>query len=221
MVNCQNHGQFLNLLILSHWKLNLTNICLRSSRSTTKSNIKQFFEIDLSSFTLINSGAVFESSGWAESKTVPCSYNWPELVGVIEQKKILNSFDKYCINVKSKVLKWRTFPLYMDIVFFLLRWGSSCIILCNIGTNLICIYISWKIGLHFLLCGEIWLLFVGSKIDALIPGIIKIVTLKSNWYYVYMYKCIYVYLYQLENRVTLCSTLSIRVTFWIMVMVCY
>ena len=64
----------------------------------------------------------------------------------------------------------------MDIVFFLLRWGSSCIILCNIGTNLICIYISWKIGLHFLLCGEIWLLFVGSKIDALIPGIIKIVT---------------------------------------------
>ena len=66
--------------------------------------------------------------------------------------------------------------LYMGIVFFLLRWGSSCIILCNIGTNLICIYISWKIGLHFLLCGEIWLLFVGSKIDALIPGIIKIVT---------------------------------------------
>ena len=43
------------------------------------------------------SGTVLESSGRADSKIVPGFDNWPRFVGVIEQNKILDSFDKYCI----------------------------------------------------------------------------------------------------------------------------
>ena len=42
-----------------------------------------------------------ESSGRADSKTVPGFDNWPRFVGVIEQNKISDSFDKYCIIQKE------------------------------------------------------------------------------------------------------------------------
>ena len=49
------------------------------------------------------SGAVLESSGWADSKNVPGFDNWPRFVGVIEQNKILNSLCHYCMsNIGSK-----------------------------------------------------------------------------------------------------------------------
>ena len=38
-----------------------------------------------------------ESSGQADSKTVPGFDNWPRFVGVIGQNKISNSLCHYCI----------------------------------------------------------------------------------------------------------------------------
>ena len=42
-------------------------------------------------------GGVLKTSGPADSKYTPGFENWPRFVGVIEQNKISDSFDKYCI----------------------------------------------------------------------------------------------------------------------------
>ena len=52
------------------------------------------------------SGTVLESSGWADSKTVPGFDKWPRFVGVIEQNKISNSLCHYC---KAKGIKQNTY----------------------------------------------------------------------------------------------------------------
>ena len=43
------------------------------------------------------SGTVLESSGRADSKTVPGFDNWPRFVGVIEQNKIQRTYEHDCI----------------------------------------------------------------------------------------------------------------------------
>ena len=43
-------------------------------------------------------GGVLESSGQADSKTVPGFDDWPRFEGVIEQNKISHSFCHYCTN---------------------------------------------------------------------------------------------------------------------------
>ena len=43
-------------------------------------------------------GGVLKRSGHADSKTVPGFYNWPRFEGVIEQNKISNYYENYCIN---------------------------------------------------------------------------------------------------------------------------
>ena len=41
-------------------------------------------------------GGVLKTSGPANFKPLPCFDNWPRFVGVTEQNKIMDSFDKYC-----------------------------------------------------------------------------------------------------------------------------
>ena len=43
-------------------------------------------------------GGVLKMSGPAVFKYVPGFDNWPRFVGVIEQNKISNSYDNYCIH---------------------------------------------------------------------------------------------------------------------------
>ena len=52
-------------------------------------------------------GGVLKTSGPADSKSVPGFNNWPRFVGVIEQKKISNSYENYCI--------WSSFSNDFDI----------------------------------------------------------------------------------------------------------
>ena len=74
-----------------------------------KSNGRHYLEMDQLSLTLIysaksssNSGGVLESSGQADSKTVPGFDDWSRFKGVIEQNKISNFFCHYCIFLESK-----------------------------------------------------------------------------------------------------------------------
>ena len=47
-------------------------------------------------------GGVLKTSGPGDFNSVPGFENWPRFVGVIEQNKISDSFDKYSIsNIKS------------------------------------------------------------------------------------------------------------------------
>ena len=50
-------------------------------------------------------------SGPADSKSVPGFDNWPRFVGVIEQNKISDSFDKYCITLHFFV------PEFLELFF--------------------------------------------------------------------------------------------------------
>ena len=77
------------------WNLNFNKICLSYPRSKTKSNLKQYFVINLLSwFSQPNLGQIYfpvtvlQSSGQADSETVPGFDVWPILVGVIKQNKI-------------------------------------------------------------------------------------------------------------------------------------
>ena len=56
-------------------------------------------------------GGVLKTSGPADSKSVPGFKIWPRFAWVIEQNKISDSFDKYCIiNIIDMIL-------YVDIYF--------------------------------------------------------------------------------------------------------
>ena len=55
------------------------------------------------------SGTVLESSGRADSKTVPGFDNWPRFVVVIEQNKIQRTYEHDCkmINSGIEVRNWK------------------------------------------------------------------------------------------------------------------
>ena len=61
------------------------------------------------------SGTVLESSGRADSKTVPGFDNWPRFVGVIEQNKIQRTYEHDCIlfmNLMNKTF-WEEFFVWI------------------------------------------------------------------------------------------------------------
>ena len=65
-------------------------------------------------------GGVLKTSGPADSKYTPGFENWPRFVGVIEQNKISDSFDKYCINA---IYRFRDHQRY-----FLCEKGNSPVV---------------------------------------------------------------------------------------------
>ena len=64
------------------------------------------------------SGTVLESSGRADSKTVPGFDNWPRFVGVIEQNKIQRTYEHDCIRNESETSK---FTNLLSLIFLLTK----------------------------------------------------------------------------------------------------
>ena len=68
-------------------------------------------------------GGVLKTSGPADSKSVPGFDNWPRFVGVIEQNKISNSYENYCIYIYIAIIP----PIYLSAILSINIMGNLLI----------------------------------------------------------------------------------------------